>query len=335
MQSGIAASRELHSAFQTLQNDPTKRALLISIQSESLVPIHTLPKSSPSSTFYSDLSALTPHLNPKEALYILLRLDTSTNGSPTGDFAAITYVPDAAPVRQKMLFASTRLTLARELGTENFVESVFVTTAEELSEEGWRRHERHVGLENPLTEEERNLEGIKEAEIGEVGGTGRRGGGYGGPSGGLKMKAGEGVVEALSDLREGGLVMLKIDSSEQIVLADTVDSVDPSSLASHISTTEPRYSVYNYSYTGADGPQAAAIFIYTCPTATKIKDRMVYASSRRSAEALAEQEAGLKLVKKLEATDPSEITAQTIADEFAVKQEQKSGFSKPKRPGRR
>jgi twinfilin-like protein len=83
---------------------------------------------------------------------------------------------------------------------------------------------------------------------------------------------------------------------------------------------------------------------------------MIYASSRRSAEALAEQQAGLKLAKKvrkprysrllhmcaaanvdlqLEATDPTEITAQTIAEEFAIKQESKSGFAKPKRPGRR
>jgi twinfilin-like protein len=92
----------------------------------------------------------------------------------------------------------------------------------------------------------------------------------------------------------------KIDSSELIVLAeDTVSAVEPSNLASYLSTSEPRYSFYRHSYSGADGPQSAAIFIYTCPTATKIKDRMVYASSRRSAEALAEQEAGLKLAKKV------------------------------------
>jgi hypothetical protein len=120
----------------------------------------------------------------------------------------VTYVPDHAPVRQKTLFASTRLTLTRELGSENFTESVFCTLKEELTEEGWKRHEAHEKQENPLTEEERNLEGIKEAEVLEVGGTGRRGGGYGGPSGGLKMNTEEGVVEALSGLQNGSLVML-------------------------------------------------------------------------------------------------------------------------------
>jgi twinfilin-like protein len=41
------------------------------------------------------------------------------------------------------------------------------------------------------------------------------------------------------------------------------------------------------------------------------------------------------LVRKLEATDPSEISAQTLEDEFRQKSEQKSGFARPKRPGKR
>jgi twinfilin-like protein len=197
-----------------------------------------------------------------------------------------------------MLFASTRLTLVRELGLENFSEQIFVENADELSAEGWKKHEKHVASENPLTEEERNLVDIKNAEATEVGGTSRRGAGYG--SGGLKMQAGEGVVESLSGLQEGGLVMLKIDASETIVLAEAPASgVNTADLASHISSTEPRYSIYKHSYSSATGQETAAIFIYTCPNAAKVKDRMVYASSRRSAEVLAEREAGLKLDKKV------------------------------------
>lgn len=198
-----------------------------------------------------------------------------------------------------MLFASTRLTLTRELGGENFTETLFCTLPEELSAEGWKRHEAHEKLENPLTEEERNLVGIKEAEITEVGGTGRRGAGYGGSSG-LKMTGGEGVVEALSSLGEGGLVMLKIDASETMVLAEApVNGVKTEELASHISTSEPRYSFYKHSFNGANGQESATVFIYTCPTASKVKDRMLYASSRRSAESLAEKDAGIKLAKKV------------------------------------
>lgn len=286
------ASNELVEAFKSLQSDSSSRGLLVTIEKEALAPFETI--SSTSSSFSADLSNLASHLTPTQALYILLRQDAPNNKS----FVAITYVPNTAPVRQKMLFAATRLTLVRELGLENFSEQIFVESAEELSADGWKKHEKHVALENPLTEEERNLVDIKNAEATEVGGTSRRGAGYG--SGGLKMKAGDGVVESLERLQDGGLVMLKIDASETIVLAEApASSVSTSDLASHISSTEPRYSIYKHSYSGASGQESAAIFIYTCPTATKVKDRMVYASSRRSAEVLAEQGAGLKLDKKV------------------------------------
>lgn len=39
--------------------------------------------------------------------------------------------------------------------------------------------------------------------------------------------------------------------------------------------------------------------------------------------------------RQLEATNPDEITAATIEEEFAPRQEQRSGFARPKKPGRR
>lgn len=86
----------------------------------------------------------------------------------------MTYVPDAAPVRQKMLFASTRLTLVRELGSEHFRETIFATTAEELTPAGFEKHDAHSALAAPLTEEERTLGDVKRAEQEAGGGTGTR-----------------------------------------------------------------------------------------------------------------------------------------------------------------
>lgn len=73
-------------------------------------------------------------------------------------------MPDAAKVRSKMLFASSRLTLVRELGSEHFRETIFVTMPEELSAAGFDRHDRHIELEAPLTEEERSLGEVRRAE---------------------------------------------------------------------------------------------------------------------------------------------------------------------------
>jgi twinfilin len=83
-----------------------------------------------------------------------------------------------------------------------------------------------------------------------------------------------------------------------MILAEEAMSVSPADLASQISATEPRYTFYRHTFSGDDGTRNPVIFIYTCPTPTKVKDRMLYASSRRSAEALASQEAGLILSKR-------------------------------------
>jgi twinfilin len=317
-------SDDLHTAFKSFLSTPSERALLASISSERIVPGSTVPGTS---DFYADLSTLAPHLKPNEALYILLR-------APSG-LTTVAYVPDAAPVRQKTLFASTRLTLTRELGSEHFVStSIFCTDAKELSAEGWRTHEAHENADAPLTEEERGLVDIREAEASEVGGTGRRGAGYGGGAGGRKMDSGEGVVEALKGISEGGLVVLGIDVQEHIVLVSQETGVGAGAVADKLDKTEPRYAFYGFANSHVEGGWAT-VFIYTCPTATKVRDRMIYASSRRSVEALASSEAGLTLAKKIEASDPEEISAAALEAEFAPKQEQKIGFAKPKRPGRR
>lgn len=41
------------------------------------------------------------------------------------------------------------------------------------------------------------------------------------------------------------------------------------------------------------------------------------------------------LVRQIEASSPSEVTASMIHEEFHPKQEQKQAFSRPKRPGKR
>jgi twinfilin len=73
-----------------------------------------------------------------------------------------------------MLFASTRLTLVRELGSEHFRETLFATTPEELSAKGFEKHDKHTAMDAPLTEEERSLGEVKRAEMEAGSGTGVR-----------------------------------------------------------------------------------------------------------------------------------------------------------------
>jgi twinfilin-like protein len=178
---------------------PSQFGLLCSITAESLTPLTTLSPSS--SSFSNDLSLLAPHLQPNVALYIILRRYPSTDPAP---FIAITYVPDAAPVRQKMLFASTRLTLVRELGIERFRETIFATTKGELNKEGFEKHDKHQGLEAPLTQEEIVLGDVKRKEAEEGRGLGER---RSHVSSGVTMPVTDEAIEALKRLGitgEGG-----------------------------------------------------------------------------------------------------------------------------------
>ena len=78
------------------------------------------------------------------------------------------------------------------------------------------------------------------------------------------------------------------------------------------------------------------MFISTCPSGAKIKERMLYAASRGNVISLAQKEGGLKVAKRIEATNPEEVTEGVILDEFKTEAVgEKKGFAKPKRPGRR
>jgi twinfilin-like protein len=181
-----------------LLSSTTTFGLLVGIEKESLVPTTTVPSasSSPSSSFPDNLAALQQHIKPNVALYAILR---RYDDAPR--LLAVTYVPDSAPVRQKMLFASTRLTLTRELGLEHFRETIFFTRADEFTEAGFNKHDAHAKLEAPLTEEEKMLGDVKRAEAEAGSGTGTREIHL---SKNLAMPIAEGAIQAMKEMGENG-----------------------------------------------------------------------------------------------------------------------------------
>ncbi|KAL3425011.1 cofilin/tropomyosin-type actin-binding protein [Phlyctema vagabunda] len=330
MQSGISASNELKTAFQTLVSSPSQRGLLCTITSEALTPLKVLEPAT--SSFSNDLALLAPNLEPKVALYIILRRFDDSDPAP---FVAITYVPDSAPVRQKMLFASTRLTLVRELGIERFRETIFVTTPEELTKEGFEKHDKHVQLKAPLTEEEQTLGEVKRKEAEEGGGSMQR---KSHTSVGISMPVSNDALSALRGLASDSgdnLVQLKINIATETMELAAASETPISALPTTISSSEPRYSFYRYTHDFNGQTQSPILFFYTCPPGSKVKERMMYAASSRSAQQIAGEEAGLTIDKKIEAGSPDEIDENSIDDDLHPKVQVKKAFDRPKRPGRK
>ena len=219
MQSGISVSQELHDAFNELVSSPNQRGLIATIEAESIKPIHVLPATSPE--FFSDLDSLTSQLSDKQAAYIVVR---RYQNAPDG-YVAVTYVPDSAPVRQKMLFASTRLTLVRELGTERFRDTLFATELRELSREGWEKHDASGALKAPLTEEEETLKGVREAEAEARGGTeGRR------------LETGGKLGMGISDDASSALTSLKEEVGGKLVQLVSLSQPGPWIMVNGLST---------------------------------------------------------------------------------------------------
>lgn len=118
-----------------------------------------------------------------------------------------------------MLFASTRSSLVRELGTEKFDTTVFATEEDEIvKEEAWKERDGDsagVGREELMGEKERELEAVRRAEAEARSGTPQRdigiGGTFGPGSGSgmrVSMPVDEAAKTALKELQDGGLVQL-------------------------------------------------------------------------------------------------------------------------------
>ncbi|OJI99364.1 hypothetical protein ASPVEDRAFT_38791 [Aspergillus versicolor CBS 583.65] len=340
MQSGISVSQELHDAFATFASDNSIFCLPVTITSESLTPLSPIPFSA-GDAFYPSLSQLSSVLEPKTPIYLLIRRTGS--GSPS--LVALTYIPSNAGVRAKTLFASTRATLVRELGSEKFSETIFATDEDEVvGEKAWREREAEkngspeagYSREDLMGDKERELDAVRKAEEAARSGTPGRDIGIGGtfargPSRmRIEMQVDEDAKGALQGLQQGGLVQVAIDvPTETLKLVSSESGVDADSVQKQISESSPRYSFYHY-------PDSdAVIFIYTCPSGSSIKERMLFASSRMYALQVAEQQ-GLKVSKKIEAGAPDEVTGERLHEEVNPPQNDgiRRGFAKPRRPGR-
>jgi twinfilin-like protein len=64
------------------------------------------------------------NLAEKQPAYFLVRLGDSKTSA---EWIFLCYVPDVAPIRQKMIYAATRASLTRDLGDSHFTDSIYGT----------------------------------------------------------------------------------------------------------------------------------------------------------------------------------------------------------------
>ncbi|CUM45739.1 uncharacterized protein AC631_01616 [Debaryomyces fabryi] len=239
------------------------------------------------------ISGIYPH-----PVYIILALSSTLNSN--SDYAFISFIPDVAPIREKMLYASTKNTLLTQLGSNNFSKShIFAwTELDELSFENFK-HSSEVQEDGPLTHEEKTLQEVNSLQgltLAESGARRSNDTAYkkklasmhdpSSTSGGVLMFTVDSELESefkvLSQNTDNGkLIIFGINlDNEGMELISSTTGVKSASLVNDLeSVTEkrgahPLFALYNYSTN-------KFAFVYSCPSGSKVKERMVYASNKQ------------------------------------------------------
>ncbi|KAG1868790.1 actin depolymerizing protein [Suillus tomentosus] len=348
--SGIGVSPELTKAFSDAVETKNVRFFKVIIQDESLVPVDSLPVTD---SFNEDLVQLQEYLEDREPCYILARLD-----DPPSEWLAISYVPNPANVRDKTLYASTRSSLTKSLGSTVFTDNLFAISKEDLTPEAYEAHKRHKAAPKPLSAQEQEMANIKAAER-EAGnsyeGSNARKNHIGQRVGLTWSSEAEDAVKALGSRNDSRIVILKIEPSTESLELDSFVDVTVDSLSSSIPSDQPSYVFYAWAnpYSQAGG---YVVFIYSCPTTSPVRHRMLYSSAAVSTylavkEFLMESGSAFPLAtKRLETSDPAELDesflkaglnhdgpADTIVNNNGAREDYpaKPSFAKPKGPARR
>ncbi|KAI1794554.1 hypothetical protein LXA43DRAFT_995571 [Ganoderma leucocontextum] len=317
---GITVSPELASTFSDAVESRNIRFLKISIQNESLVPHGTHP---PSGTLEQDLDKLGDILEESVPAYVLVRLD-----DPPTEWLAVYYVPDSAKVRDKMLYAATRNTLTKSLGSAHFTDNIFATAKEDVNAEAYAKHKRHLAAPKPMSTREKEMEEVKAAER-EAGGRS-----YGG-SQTRQNHIGQGVFlhwspeaeEAIKDLLvadDSRLVILTIDPATETLLLSSTNQIDVSQLGTSLPTDSPVYAFFAWPQTITSPPHREIVPIYSCPSASPVRHRMLYSSAvifvvKEVKEFLASAGGTSTLSsRKVETSDPSELDEKYLVTELGL-----------------
>ncbi|KAJ3077180.1 Twinfilin-1 [Podochytrium sp. JEL0797] len=303
---GISCSSSLISSFSTPGN---VFAFCVGVTDEQLVVRGTLECAGESfASNFASLANQDPFFLAKEPSFVLVRLLDEGVG-----WLMVLYVPDAASVRDKMLYASCKAALARELGDVNFTDFLHATTRDECSLAGYESHRKHKDAEAPRTEKELEIQALKLTETGaEIGMSTRKE-----IASGVGFAFTQEAEVAMGKLRDGelNLVALSIDSnSETIHVGVSSDEATPDNLKHVVPEGQPFFVFFKYLHDNEGASQDPVLFFYICPPSSKVKARMLFSSSRASTLDHVEKNLGIAVAKKIEIDSPSEIDQSFVND---------------------
>lgn len=329
--------------------------LIIKISSDStqLVPETKIPvKESIKGAF----SALHSHLEKSfpQPAFAVVPEGSSTNAS----FAFISFIPDVAPIRSKMLYASTKNTLLIELGSNNFKKNHILSWSE-LEELNYESYQKSVTVpDGPLSREEKLLQEVNSLQtlsLAESTGNGRNSffkkelpsmrnshspAPTSGGNNGLLLKIEPELQAEFASLPELKLTRFVVElASEQLRLVSATTQVKLGNLVDHLAKPTGLLPQPNFALYGYNGKSVA--LIYSCPSGSKVKDRMLSAANLQGLlshlRSLAGENADIDKVIEIGDLDELHLPDLEVSETSTETPTSKGNlkFAKPKGPRRR
>lgn len=327
-QTGISGSVELKKVFADCLNGDNTRTIKVVIKNEKLVCEKIVEKQN--SDFDDDFDAtMTGLVEADRPCYIFMKFLSAK------EWVFITYSPDSAGVREKMLYAATRASLKSEFGGTYVTMEYFATHMEEMTHAGYLEFVESKNAPPPLTLAEEELKEQDENETKTLHGASTKHK----TSKSIEFPLTEEARSAVESYKNGSVthVELSVMVKEEQINKFTTNTIGATELSGALSSDRAGYHLFNYSHRYENQDVVSHVFIYFMPGySVPIKERMLYSSCKSSLLSALQQDFGLKFDRKLECDTASDVTEEFLRNEIhPPTAETRKKFSKPSAPGRK
>jgi len=331
-QSGISASNQLRTFFGSCR-DGRVRFIKVSI-SEAADPCLELDcEQEAAGSWEEDWDRTVPgEIDPDQPCFILYRLDEKDSSGYRWIF--LSWSPDHANTRQKMLYASTKATFKKEFGQGQFKDEYFATMREDVTLAGYKRHLKVEAAPGPLSREEEEMLEIKQSETRvEIGVDSRQA-----TLAALAFPFDKNALNAIETYWKKGYdyVQLGIDLEKEIIVLQAKGSCDISELAGKVPEDTARYHLFRFKHSHEGDYLESSVFIYSMPGySVSVKERMLYSSCKNAVVDVIEKLYSIEIAKKVEVDTGAELTEEFLQGEIhPVKILHKPKFARPAAPSR-
>lgn len=288
---------------------------------------------------------------------VATNLDKSSEEAAKDQWLFVSWTPESSPIREKMIYASTKSTVKQEFGGGSIFADYFVSGAEDLSLEAvekWierKQHIRdgHIDL-NELSLSEQELQQVKLDEAALcadllASAVTLKDKNKSLPS--IEMPIADEAITALYDFKQGNsaYVQLSIDPKNETILLEKNEPASSFDLSKRsISSLTPRdharYHLVSFNHQHNKKQTKATLFIYSIPSSgCPVKERMLYSSVKNSLLQVIQEESKIGIVvdKRIETDDPAELKEKFLYDELypaATTPSTPQAFIKPKGPSK-